>query len=133
MGKVAKEEIMQWIHEMVPLHQEYVVMAKRITKVWEEGKGFSDYREVLAEWELPSLLEKLNKIPLPKDELCEAMKKDCEQTLNTFIEARAIDANHVWESDRPWLSKMNTTIAMTPSPFHFLSDCTKILANKYQL
>ena len=61
MGAVDKEEIAQWIRGMRFLLQEDDGIVGRIIDGWE--KGLVDYKEVVAEGELPALLEKLRKMP----------------------------------------------------------------------
>ena len=129
MGKVNKEEIIQWAGEIASLGLEWTKISKRIR---ERGENIECW-EVIGEEKLPLLLEKLKKVPVPKEKLCESFMKDCEEALGRLIEAREIDAKYVSEPGTPWVPRMTVLFAVDSGPFHFLPLCLDTLGKKYQI
>ena len=68
------------------LWEEYEGIVNRFEKGWK--KGPTNYRNVLAVealGELPALLEKLRKMPVPKESGCKRVQKVFEKGIDTTI------------------------------------------------
>jgi hypothetical protein len=90
MGKVDEAEKAQLMQGMVSLAEECNQIAGRIIEGWEEG--VESYKSVLGEEELPGLLERLRKLPTPKESECKQMKKGFETGVGELIKAHKITA-----------------------------------------
>lgn len=90
MGEVNKEEIIQYLQEMMSLAQEYDRINDRIVEAWESG--LASYKEILARGELPALLKKVRKVRGPKDSECyEMVKRHFEGQLASAIKEQAVE------------------------------------------
>lgn len=120
MAKVNREEIVQWATHMASLALEFnEIYTKRLL----DRKDFSDYREVLNKGELLTVLEKLKKVPVPKEKLCEAFVTDTEKRLKQLIE----------EMEGFVIDAKTFRLAPAPGPFYFLSECLDALGKKYHI
>lgn len=90
MGRVDKEEMAQWLQEMLSLTHEYARIHGRLTEGWK--KGLTDYLEVWAQGELPALLTKLKEMPIPKEPECKHVKTNLEKAIDWQIKGRAAHA-----------------------------------------
>jgi len=132
MGGIDREEMLRWLLGMFALCQQYDAITGRITENWR--KGPVDYKEVLAEGELPSLLEQLRNMPVPEEPQCQQVTKDFESGINARIKAEAVAAENAGgtpdknlsASSALWLSASKTSLK------NMIRDLA-LLREKYQL
>jgi len=94
--KVAREEIGQWLLEILSFCQEYDGITSRITGSGEGGPG--EYRGALAEGELPALLDRLRRMSVPPDAQCQSITKYLEDGISARIRAEAVTAEFAGSS-----------------------------------
>ena len=103
MGKVDREEIAQWVKGMWSLISEYAQIKGKIEDACLED--FSSYQQVMAQGELPALLEKIKKMPVPKESKCKSAKKAFELAIGAEIRGRKIPDSYkgtvVGKGDKP--------------------------------
>jgi len=133
MGGVDKEEIVQWIAGVAVLLQEYARIGERITDAGE--KGLTAYREVLAEGELPALLEMIRRMPIPKDSKCKQMKKNFEKGIELEIKGRGISAKYGGETLSDSILKSGAAYWLRFSEVFIdsMRDDFRSLRKKYQI
>ena len=86
----------QWLLEMKTLAQKYERINNRITRAWE--KGYDDFRKVWGEGELPALLEKLRKMPVPIELEWKWYKENFEAGISAQIKGLTIAAKDAGRS-----------------------------------
>ncbi len=132
MSQVDKQEMAQWLLGILALCQEYDDITVRITAGWR--KGPAEYKEALAGGELPALLEKLKKMPVPEDSECQRVVEDFEDGVNARIKAEAVTAEYeggtidknLSTSRALWLSAARTCLR------NMINDLV-VLREKYQV
>jgi len=133
VGRVDKEEMAQWIQGVLFLLQEYARIGERITDAG--GKGLAAYREVLAEGELPALLEKVRRMPIPKESKCKQVKKSFEKGIEFEMKGRGVSAKYAGETLSDSISKSGAAYWLSFSEV-FIDSMIKdfrSLRKKYQI
>jgi len=134
MGKANKEEIAQWLEAMMSLTKEYNLIVFRLSSSWE--KGIVSYNEVLAEGELPALLEKVTGMPIPKESKCKSARKNFEKAIDAQIQGRAALAKYgegLTTSNRKWAQQIMVWLDAAEIFLNSLAkDCVS-LGKKYQI
>ena len=133
MEAVDKKEIAQWIRGMRYLLQEDNQIIGRIIEGWE--KGLVDYKEVVAEGELPALLEKLRTMPIPKETKCKQVKKDFEKGIDAQIKARGLVAKYAGGTvpDTIWRPQVVSCLQASQDALADMYKGFASLSKKYQI
>ena len=134
MGKADKEEIARWLEAMMSLTKEYNLIVFRLSSSWE--KGAVSYNEVLAEGELPALLEKVGGMPMPQESKCKSAKNDFEKAIDAQMKGRAALAKYgegLTTSNRKWAQQIMFWLDASEIFLKSLAkDCVS-LGKKYQI
>jgi hypothetical protein len=107
MRKTDREEIAQWLDGMMAFSKEYDLIVFRLSSSWQ--KGAVSYNEVFAEGELPTLLEKVRGMPIPRESKCKSAKKNFEKAIDAQEKGRAALAKYgegLTISSRMWTQQI---------------------------